>query len=98
MKASGICSSLLQQRLISSPFVDHSPFITFSGTIDLLVQFNHQYKQHTLSIALWTWSKLLRSDQFLAGIQSDLWSTSVQVKKESLVSASSFGKENTFIF
>lgn len=78
--------------------VDHSPFFTFSGTIDLLVNLTISTSNVLLvSIALWTWSKSLRSDWFLAGIHSDFWSTSVQVIK-SLVSASSFGKETPFIF
>lgn len=46
MKSGGICSSLLQQRLIIQGIILS---ITFPGTIDLYVQFSHQYRQHALS-------------------------------------------------
>lgn len=46
MEAGGICSSLFQQRLIIQGIILS---ISFPGTIDLFVQFNHQYKKHALS-------------------------------------------------
>lgn len=82
MKAGGICSSLLQQRLISSPFrgsFSPSPF-----QVLLIFMFNLTIcTSNTLlvNIVLWTWSKLLTSVWFLAGIHSGFWSTFVQVKR-----------------
>lgn len=82
MKAGEVYSSLLQQRLISSPF--RGSFSLSPFQVLLIFMFNLTISTSNMllvSTVLRMWSKLLRSVRFLSGLHSDFWNTFVQVKR-----------------